>query len=198
MTKPPSTDKLFDLVGRIYDASLDSGRWTEILASLALLFGSDQALLAEMAPDGSWPDRLHAHAMDLAIVEKWQGSRDHVDLWLQRLPDLSPGQPYVSTELVPLSRLKKSAHYADILRPSAIEFSLGGILENDSRLNSFLAVFRGGQAGTYSEEQKELFNLLLPHIRRALSINSQLSKSRREHAELWHLIEHTPDGYNNK
>lgn len=194
MARLPSTAEMSELIGRVYDASLDGGRWKDLLKSLAVRFGAHQALLAEITPDGSAPDRLYSHEIDMNLLRRWQGSRDHVDLWLQRLPDYPAGHAYLSTELVPLSKLKKSAHYADILRPSDIEYSLGGILESGPRRHSFFGVFRGADAGDFSNAQKELIRILIPHVRRALRINSALAEAERAHAELWDFIENCAFG----
>ena len=83
MADVPTTEKLSDLIGLLYDASLDARLWPVFLRNLSSAFGSDQGMILNVDSAAGPCEMLHTLNMDLSVMTKWQGSKEHVDLWYQ-------------------------------------------------------------------------------------------------------------------
>ncbi len=175
MPKMLHSDDLSALNGTIYDAGADPRRWPECLRALAQAVGSEQALMLHSEKDSTPGQELFTTGLDLDVIARWNGCKDHVDVWLQHVFEVPANAAYFSTDIVNSDVLHGSGFHADILRPLGIEYSLGGVTENGSLRTGFFAVYRSARAGPYTERDKNLYRLLVPHVRRALTLGRQLA-----------------------
>jgi len=158
----PSLDleQVSGLIGAIYDASIDQRLWSAFLSRFANTFECDQALLLSTTKDGAPQEILLTEGLDLGIMSRWQGSKDHIDLWYQSLARAAPRQAYLYSQLVPSRRLCQSAFYADFLRISDVEYGVGTVVENSSERQTIVAVFSSKRRGDFAREEQQLSTLL--------------------------------------
>lgn len=171
-------EDLVNLIGEIYDAGVDPDLWERTLASIARSFGSSQALMVHTDNRNPARERIVCSGMDLGVIDQWKGCKEHVDVWLQQVFSVAANQAYFCTDIVSRRALLGSGFHADILRPLGIEYSLGGIPQNDRAANGFVAIYNSGRAGHYSLEQKARYEFLIPHLRRAWKISRYLAIER--------------------
>lgn len=169
------------LIARLYDAALDERLWEPFLSDLATSFGSDQALLlnvdTEPLPDGV----VQTVGMDMDVVTKWEGSKEHVDVWYQGVQERTYSSTYRGRDLCPRKVFRRSAFYTDTLKHLDIEHTLGGIsIENEFR-NWVVAIFRSRRAGRFSDEQEAVYRCLVPHFGRAIKMGQLFSRKEQEH-----------------
>lgn len=62
---------------------------------------------------------------DTSILNQWEGSVDHVDLWFQIVVERPVLQPEVYSHLIPIERPKITGLYADYLIPLDIHNARG-------------------------------------------------------------------------
>lgn len=184
--------RLLTLVGAIYEAASEPQRWSEVLQSLladlrathgALLFHNDRnSDLQYLALSGYSPDRLAAY-------------REHYysrDLWTLRGLQIGPGRAYVSEELVPERDFRRSEIYNDLYRFEGMEHSLGGQVVVEGAARAMIAFQRDGRRGEFSEEERSMLDLLLPHVARAVAISRLLLVQESRQAALNEILERLP------
>jgi DNA-binding CsgD family transcriptional regulator len=179
---PSRTSLPFDLshaLAGIYDAALEPDRWEEALRRIAEAFGVHQALMIQRDFDQP-AETIVTCGLDMAVVGQWQGCKEHVDVWLQRVFDVRELSAYQSTDLISTPDLRRTGFHADILRPLNIEHSLGGLSENNERAQSFVAIYGSSSRGAFTALQRRRYEVLLPHIRRSMQVGRMLSRERRQ------------------
>jgi DNA-binding CsgD family transcriptional regulator/PAS domain-containing protein len=195
MSSLHSTDEISALIGQIYDASLDARLWDPFLRSLAQLFDSTQAILLHVDQQGAPQELLATVGLDMDIIGRWNGCKEHVDVWLQQVFHVIPENgTYFSTTLVPQKNLQKSGFHADILRPLDIEHTLGGVPENSPLGRSFMGVYHSSRGRHFTPEQKRVYGLLVPHVHRAIVIKRRLAAEQTAFATAKEAVDRSPYG----
>ncbi|MDF2763994.1 MAG: hypothetical protein K0S81_988 [Rhodospirillales bacterium] len=184
--------RLLTLVGAIYEAATEPQRWSYVLQSLladlsathgALLFHNDRnSDLQYLALSGYSPDGLAAY-------------REHFysrDLWTLRGFQIPPGRAYVGEELVPEKDFRRSEIYNELYRFEGMEHSLGGQVVVEGASRAMIAFQRDGKRGEFSEEERTMLDLLLPHLARAVNISRLLLVQESRQAALNDILERLP------
>lgn len=177
MKSSASSQGLTDLIGKAYDAALDQRLWQPFLESLARTCHAHQALFLRREGRPCVKESLDTVNLDLNVIVEWDSCKEHIDVWLQNIGRIAQGEPYSSTDVIPNRMLRKSGFYADILRPLNIDYSLGGIVENQPDRHSFLAIYRKKELGAFESQSRTLLRMLIPHVHRALLIHRKLASA---------------------
>ncbi len=167
------------LVDLIYQSAFDLGRRPVFLRALASSFASHSAIFlnAELSP--SPIEKVESIGLDLALMDQWQGCKEHVDLWFQPVCSLGTSHAAIYSSLIPPRRLRTSGFYADYCKPLDIEYGLGGVAEINLFRRSILAVFRSRAGGDFSDSKLQILESLLPHIQRAQELSRLLSADQQ-------------------
>lgn len=182
MTATLSVHELSELIGRIYDCTVDPSRWEPTLAAIARALRGERAILC-----------LNDLQRDRALIEKsvgWEAS------WLQKraqhLPEIHAAlrpwllnrtnldEPFVATREIPARQLEGSAYVRECLRPLGIADVAHFFLISTPARYSELAIFWQDRHGPMTKHEMELGALLLPHLRRAVTISNVLDISTIE------------------
>ncbi|WEX07895.1 hypothetical protein [Chelativorans sp. AA-79] len=183
-TLPPQD--LSRLIGSIYDCTLDPGNWDRTLAEIA------EALLAHsliLSLNDFYGDRM--------VIDRSVGWEPH---WLaertKHLPEIhavlarwlasciSLDEPFVaSRELMP-SQAEASAYFRNCLEPQGIVDISHFFLMYTRTHFSEIVVARHRRAGVMTDREIELGKLLLPHLRRAVTISRILDARAIERARM--------------
>lgn len=174
---------LSGLIGSIYDCALDPARWELTLADLRRAFDSQVGMLALV-------DRQH----DRILMHRTVGMEPR---WLEELErhtteihrcmvvfgsQLPPDEPFVISRQVPQAYASTSPYMQECLRPQGIlDIMQHYLLDTPSRYSVF-AVSKNEQQGPITEREIELGGLLLPHLRRAVTISNVLDVRTIERA----------------
>lgn len=161
------------LIGRIYEAALDSGQWSRALLDIAEEFGAGQANLSIASPRDpitliapTWDDRCRT-----SFIEHYR----HEFSLRDRTAHLPLGSIFTYRDLVDVRWLRSTAFYNDWWLPQGVGGgTLGLKLNGDGRVNALLTLHTTrGQEG-FEKEQTQAFSALAPHLTRALSIQRKL------------------------
>ena len=177
----PDEHALLDAVGKIYAAALDSTAWGDAVATVCRLVGADAGLLqvtglplAQVAYVGFGidPERARTYVEHYAAVDLYnQAARAKA----------KAGDIIWDYELIPPDRIAGTEIFEDYLRPQGIfgaGQSLGGILKNDARELAFIQVVSRTRRRCFAPSADETLKLLLPHVRRAVDIQTRMGEAR--------------------
>lgn len=180
-------DQKEQLIGRIYQAALDGGRWADCLIELTRATGASQANLSIMHPNNAvtlvtpfWDEGCRR---DFIAHYRNQFSLFH------RAAHLPPGRTFTYGDLTDLDWFRSTALFNEWWLPQGVGGgSIGAKLVGDGSVTAFLTVHaRRGEQGFERTEASD-FEALVPHLIRSVQIQRKLqlaeirSSSRLEHA----------------
>jgi DNA-binding CsgD family transcriptional regulator/PAS domain-containing protein len=171
-----SPQALSDLIGSIYDCTLDPSRWERTLLDvgealdcpvLTLTLSDlrhDRLLLHKAA--GIEPDQMEQVSKYVPEIHAALGEA------LASLPSLD--EPHVVSRHVTTAYIETSPHFQEFMRPSGIVDTMTFFLMHTPvHLSCFSGARHDGQ-GIITDREIELGKLLLPHLRRAVTISKVL------------------------
>lgn len=174
-----SRESLSDLIGSIYDCLLDPSRWKGALQQVAQYIGCERVILSlsdlkqdrflidqAYGWDPHWLQRRRQHASEIHSV---------LNAWLAQHHD--EDDPFIASRVLPPEAFAASAYVQQCLMPLGIRDVAHFFLLRTPEHFSDLALFLGGSAhtsGLLTDEQAQCGRLLLPHLRRAVTINKFL------------------------
>lgn len=166
---------LTELVGRIYEAAADSGRWDDFLSLLEQIH--PDARLALFSHENGRPSqalKLHRNFPDDAL-------RAYVDYYVTNSPHverahLAPLRRAIDGEAIIEDReLHTTEHFNDFTRPYRLGYHATGIvLERGPGCMTALSIANQQNDPDQRERQRRLLDLLAPHLIRAFRLHRTL------------------------
>src|SRR5262245_50140542 len=181
-----SPQALSRLIGSIYDCALDPSRWEPTMGDIADAF---RCMIAQLHLNDLRRDRLLI-SKSIGIDEYWAQRQ------LQYLPEVnaalaqalaawpSADLPFVFSRHVPPEVAERSPYVTDCLKPQGIcDIMQFFLLHTPTRLAGF-GMSRHERYGLISEDDIEAGRLLIPHLRRAVTISDLLDIRTIERARM--------------
>ncbi len=188
--------RLDQLIGQLYDATLDPKGWLAAAEELERCLGG-VVVLSLPHPRPGDPGRvvtasiahrfIESYKHDYFMVDPFQHSRDHASAGI-----LEFGRESVADEQVESSRF-----FREWMQPQGLLSHpfLGALIECDDLMgNAYLAVFRSRDQPCFGAAERRLGQQLMPHLRRAMQIyfrNARLEQELQAHAS---VLDHWPTG----
>ncbi len=171
-----SPQALSNLIGSIYDCALDPSRWERTLADLSealdcfalLLALTDlrhERLLIHKAA-GVKPDQFERLSIYLPEINGMLGGA------LASWPSFD--EPYVMSHHLSPAYIEKSPYFQEWQNPVGMVDAMVFFLMHEPMHLSTFGVGRNERQGLITEREIELGKLLLPHLRRAVTISEVL------------------------
>lgn len=172
---------LSDLIGAIYDCALDPSLWDRTLARMRTQLDCETAILSLWQPaDGRLlihrsvgiPEdalaQMASHAPEISRMVESYGSA------------LPADAPHVLSRHVPVAYQQTSPYIRDFLRPAGIVDIMQYFLMQTAARNSAIAFGRSERQGVVTDREIDIGRMLLPHVRRAVTISNILDAGRIE------------------
>jgi DNA-binding CsgD family transcriptional regulator/PAS domain-containing protein len=171
-----SPQALSDLIGSIYDCALDPSRWERTLADISEALDCFALLLAL---NDLRHERLLIHKC--VGVEPYQFEQLSIYVpevsamlrgALAYLPSLD--EPHVDSRHLSPAYIEKSPYFQEWQKPAGMVDAMVFFLMNEPMHLSTFGVGRNESQGLITDREIELGRLLLPHLRRAVTISNVL------------------------
>ena len=179
-------DRIHGLIGTIYDAALDPGRWVDVIGKLKAITKSRhghlwcgsihddmQTLLSEPNHYFAFDNDDYSFAAFKDVSDQLHGSPIR-EPHLEHVPRIPEGRASLGRETVPLAVMKASDYYNEFGRHFALFQMLGAVMIRNKEDVSAIGLYRSEQDALYTEKEKKLLDLFLPHIRRSLNLFGRL------------------------
>lgn len=167
--------ELQGLIGLVYDGLLEDKPWNALLDALRRQFRANYASLTIRLPSAedrglvvfAGEARPHIHAL-------YSSSLYAVDPFV----NLPRDTVVMLEELIDEREWLGSVIYRDFLEPLQVRYMMGADIRSDEgRQHEFrLRVSRAPESGPFSETERALCGLLLPHLKRALRLYAHLGR----------------------
>lgn len=181
-----SPHALSGLIGSIYDCTLEPSRWEETLTEIAQAMCSKSVILS-----------LNDLRQDRVLIDKSVGwgpfgieeRQKHIpeihavlSRWFVTGPSLD--EPYVASRQLTSEFMESMPYVQRCLKPLGIADIVHYFLMYTPSHFSELVVGRHHQHGPFTDREIEVGALLLPHLRRAVTISNVLDARSIEHARM--------------
>ena len=175
----PDMFQIDPVISALYEATLEPERWRDALQAMARLSGAQAAVFVDM---------------DYALSVLWRHVLHNVDeeahlTYLQRYAQIDPRLPVMmkapelrwvsDLEALPDAIRLESPVYRDYLRPAGLRECLMAKTAVEGARHGNLVLLRMGVEDVFSAEQRQLLDLLLPHVDRAIRISRRLAAFAR-------------------
>jgi len=161
---------LSDLIGDIYDATLDQLLWPNVIERAAQFVGGVGAALFSKDAAAQLGD-VH---YDVGIDQYYK------QLYFDKYITLDPGttgqflaeveEPFATADLMPYDEFTETRFYKEWVRPQGLVDFLTAILDKSATSVAMFGVFRHERNGVVDDRARRRMRLIVPHIRRAVLI----------------------------
>jgi DNA-binding CsgD family transcriptional regulator/PAS domain-containing protein len=183
------------IIGGIYDAALDTGRWPSALAALSEYAGLREAFIALVdLRTMSFPLMELAHFAPEAKVdflENW--ATPERNLWVRAGTTVAPlGASLNMDRLVPRRQLERTDHYHDLLVPWHVERCVGCPLFRVADAMGVYSAYRSAREPDIDQHDEALLDRFVSHLGRSLEIHRRfrgVEAAGRQALEALHHLE---------
>lgn len=174
--KPARMHDFDGMVGQIYDAAVEPGRWPQVLETLSdflegaatkLTFQNARTLRSEASSVRMPPEA------DLTYAQYYYKT----NVFLPRIARLRAGALIPVWDLLPREVYQRSEFYNDFCRPGDMCHPIGVVLANERDMRVVFTCGRSRTAGEFEPEHLDRLRRVGPHLVRAASVGLRLSRS---------------------
>ena len=192
--EPPGFNALIAL---IYEAALDSRKWTDFLTALAVKLNS---------PVGSiWANDFGtrevqtnlgsaSYGFDSSYLSSFDAYYGSKNVWLDDPRLHVEGRSVTDAMLYPPSRLKSTEYWTDWLRPQDLFHTAAVIIQNRNNRSVNLTVLRSEKCGFYTPQEMALVASLVPHMQTGFAMLRKLHRLETLSRASAHVLEAVPLG----
>ena len=159
------------LVNAIYDAASDFSRWPDVLRSISSACASHTTVLTRQGeiPGESWS---LAPQCDPAYYESYCSYYHSVNPLWQRAASAPVGTVLTDSMIIPKSEFVRTEFHNDFLVPQRLGSMLSAVTLVEQGRQTIIATHRQQE---FDSGHIQLFQLLAPHLQRALRLNTTLA-----------------------
>lgn len=190
-------DGFHDLILAIYQTVSEPELWPEVLNSIKAMTSSHGVIIWEYG----WTDRgrkLRApymtdnytrEAVDEHIKKHGRRELHDQDLFEALSLEVDDAELVGETDLYPDQAAYLELPHVKDMMSFGIRHRYGGILNKDNTLRGRFSIQRSQRAGEFSQDERKLLSLVLPHLAKALDLRTQLDPFFRYADALLTLME---------
>lgn len=169
--------RLTALISAIYDAAVDFDRWPDVLCAISTVCASHTTVLTRQgdSPGESWN---LAPQCDRAYHESYGLYYHSVNPLWQRAASAPAGSVLTDTMMMSKNELVRTEFYNDFLAPQRLGSMLSTVTAVEDGRQTIIAAHRQPE---FESGHVRLFQLLAPHLQRAVQLNVKLAKLELRH-----------------
>ncbi|MCV0394054.1 MAG: helix-turn-helix transcriptional regulator [Rhizobiaceae bacterium] len=172
---PLEAEQLSDLIGRIYDASLDPELWPAVLEKLcAFVPGSAANLFSQDALDRT-ADRYFSCGYDPGYEALYLEKYAAVSPFFPATVFFPVGEVFRLDDILPHSELQATRFYREWMEPQGYVDAIWCNLDKTATSAAPFVVARHRRDGLVDEETQRRMRLIAPHVRRAILIGKVIN-----------------------
>lgn len=171
----PRSEQLSELIESIYSTVDDPTRWSAVLGMLGNVVSARNTLLFLSRAGSAGQDAILCPNTPEELLQRFVDHYASVNVLAEPCDRLFPDATVrYSHWAVPDTEFERSEFYADFFRPLDLHYSVGiKVLFADGGL-AYLSSQRPKRHKPFEEEEASVWQMLLPHIRRALLVQAKL------------------------
>jgi DNA-binding CsgD family transcriptional regulator len=164
-------------IGRIYEASTDSSRWSDALDAMAVVLDSRAMLLVYGDLPGGRPEILDAVGFRRSSISGAGSERFIGDHLIRESMNGAPGVVLSSGRSFRGKKFRQSDTYRYLLAPNGLAHIGGAAVLNSPEVYASLWMARADGAPDFSIHDLHVFMELLPHVARAMTVHHRIRRA---------------------
>ncbi|TWT11618.1 helix-turn-helix transcriptional regulator [Reyranella sp. CPCC 100927] len=190
MISPPPSEKLLDL---IYDAASEPEAWRQVMTEIADLTGSQGGILFGQSLTAARVYFDYNGRLDPDCNRVYQ-QRHMLNPWSVAMESQPVGRIVFSDDVVPLSSLRSTGFFDEVLRPQDVAHNAMIPLAARNDFRAAFNICRSPHQGAFGTGERRLLTTLTPHLCRSITLGFRLDAYRAlQHAE-YHVLDHLTIG----
>lgn len=159
------------LLSAIYDGITEAPPWHDALELLREMTDGEHVTLMLRPPSTeSAGVMINTGIVDEQASESYASHFFAVDPFV----NLPEGVVTTAAELIGEKQWQESAMYRDYLEPLGVQHLLGADINTAEGIEARLRITRGQESKDFSEEDRNLIRVVLPHLQRAIRLHAKL------------------------
>ncbi|MFD2136496.1 hypothetical protein ACFSLT_17670 [Novosphingobium resinovorum] len=167
-------------IGEIYDAAFDRTRFPGLIERLGVAMGAQAGFIGWSDPDRQVGFQFQ-YGNDPVWLNRYVETYAAQDVLLPHLHAIPEGECQSAWDLLQMPEVRDSAFYREYLAPQGIVDNLAVNLIKRPGIVASLALLRRMPSERYTRAECAKLAVLVPHLRRAIYIQSHLVRAQ-EHA----------------
>jgi DNA-binding CsgD family transcriptional regulator len=176
--------KILDLIELIYAAATEPTVFPHLLSEIAKAIDAHSANSVQANASAVNDNYYYAYGSPVPVFGAYQEYYYQHDLWHQASLSFEKNPPTIlkGEELVDPAVFKRSEFFNDFLKPLDIQRFVGFVIRPDpisgkSGMSTHFGFYRSVGAAPFGQDQIQILELLIPHLRRACSIQMKLAEA---------------------
>jgi DNA-binding NarL/FixJ family response regulator len=169
---PLTLSDFSELLAAIYEGPLEAVPWKGALDLLRRHLRASYVTLMLRPPSVDLEPLMVNSAGDWPVTREAEYNKHYYAL--DPFVDLPPDRVFTVNELIGDANWRESEFYKNFLKPLDILHALGADIRTDDGLECRLRVARPHREPPFSDDDKLLCTVVLPHLKRAVRLHSQL------------------------
>jgi DNA-binding CsgD family transcriptional regulator/PAS domain-containing protein len=180
---PLAPERLSDLIGLIYDCTIEPDRWPETMHEICDDLGCFLGAIYRVDLESSRVSFLrqwNAQLERLALLEKYGPDLARIYQTMQAVRDQQIDEPLVLSRHVSREAWVQTRYYTEWAKPRGVCDSIQTMVLRESRRIGVFAANRHETVGPVCDREVAILRLLAPHIRRAVTIGDLMDLKKVE------------------
>jgi DNA-binding CsgD family transcriptional regulator len=172
------TEPLLRLIETIYDAAIDSGQWPTVLEKSAeFVGGAAAALFLKDLAQHSQTD-VFTWGYDPEFIKSYNETYIHLDPFSVGQFLFKVGDVISLADLMPPAKFRRTRFYKEWVQPQHWADAIGTTLEKSLSAYGAFSIIRHERDGLADDKSRERMGMLVPHLRRSVTIGRMMDLSR--------------------
>jgi len=168
-----SFEKIQELISCIYDAALNSSQWESTLEKLVNALHAEQGYMRIINTQTNDIKLAYSYNKDPSWLQAYKDYYIHKDPWLNHY--LKARKTFIACthHLLKDKDYEAMEYHRDLVTPQGIHYGLGGKINIEENISSYLAFNRDKKKQGFEDEYLKILKLLTPHLQKAMLINEK-------------------------
>jgi DNA-binding CsgD family transcriptional regulator len=184
------SEKILNL---IYDAAAEEELWRGVLTEIADLTKSQGGILFGQSMSASRIYFDFNGRLDEECNRAYQ-QRHMQNVWSRHMEHQPVGRVVFSDDVIELSALRTTAFFDEVLRPQDVAHNAMIALAAREDFRAAFNICRTARQGPFGADEQKLFEWLVPHLRRSITLGFKLDSFRAMQRAAFDVLEQLSDG----
>jgi DNA-binding CsgD family transcriptional regulator len=182
-----------NVLNLIYDAAAEEEEWSAVLTEIADLTRSQGGVLFGQSLTASRIYFDFNGRLDEECNRAYQ-QRHMQNVWSQHMEHQPVGRVVFSDDVIELSALRTTAFFHEVLRPQDVAHNAMIALAAKEDFRAAFNICRTARQGPFGADEQKLFEWLVPHLRRSITLGFKLDSFRAMQRAAFDVLEQLSDG----
>jgi DNA-binding CsgD family transcriptional regulator len=162
-------------IALIYEAVLDRTQWPHLLEALMNSIQGNSAMLRKINPQTRALSFYESVGYEAKYAEAYRDHFCHLDPYQRFFQTTAVGHLIATEEKLEARKRYRSEYFNDFEVPQDKIYAIGGVMHREAANEIQFGIQRGSAPGNFQKHDRQLLQLLLPHLACAIKLHCALA-----------------------